>query len=50
MKYEYKIINESSLEILEYRMNELGRDGWKVISILHQYEDGSYIVTLEKTK
>ncbi len=50
MKYEYKIINESSLETLESRLNELGNDGWKVISILHEYEDGSYIVTLERSR
>lgn len=50
MKYEYKIISESDLEILESTINELGRNGWKVISMLHEYEDGSYTVTLERAK
>lgn len=50
MKYEYKIISESDLEVLESTINELGRNGWKVISMLHEYEDGSYTVTLERAK
>lgn len=34
MKYEYKVIRETEIKNLEPQFNVLGRQGWRVISVL----------------
>jgi hypothetical protein len=48
MKYQYKVIHESEEKSLEGEFNLLGREGWKVVSVVWDYNQGLFVATLEK--
>jgi|LAHS01.1.fsa_nt_gb hypothetical protein len=48
MKYEYKVIHEAQEKNLETELNILGRDGWKVVSVVWNYDESLFVATLEK--
>ncbi len=48
MKYEYKVIRETEIRNLEPQFNMLGRQGWKVISVVWDYDEYCFVATLEK--
>ena len=49
MKYEYKVIRETEIKNLEPEFNVLGRQGWRVISVLWDYDESCFVATLEKS-
>jgi len=48
MKYQYKVIRESEEKSLEGEFNLLGREGWKVVSVVWDYNQSLFVATLEK--
>ena len=48
MKYEYKVIRETEIKNLEPQFNVLGRQGWRVISVLWDNDESCFGATLEK--
>lgn len=48
MKYEYKVIRETEIKNLEPQFNVLGRQGWRVISVLWDNDESCFVATLEK--
>jgi hypothetical protein len=48
MKFQYKVIHESEEKNLEGEFNLLGREGWKVVSVVWDYNQGLFVATLEK--
>ncbi|OPZ23667.1 MAG: hypothetical protein BWZ03_00426 [bacterium ADurb.BinA186] len=48
MKYQYKVIHESEEKNLETELNALGQDGWKVASVVWDYNQSLFVATLEK--
>ena len=49
MRYEYKVIRETEIRNLEPQFNMLGRDGWRVISVVWDYDESCFVTTLEKS-
>ena len=48
MNYQYKVIRENDARILEAELNSLGADGWKLVSVVQDYENAILIATLMK--
>jgi len=48
MKYQYKVIHEPEEKNLEGELNLLGREGWKVVSVVWDYNQSLFVATLEK--
>ena len=50
MRYEYKVLHESDFRNLEPKLNKLGEDGWKLVSICWSNDESLLIVTMSKEK
>lgn len=50
MKYEYKVIWEGDTKNLAADFNEEARDGWRVISVVWDYDESLFVATLERAK
>lgn len=50
MKYEYKVIWESEMKNLAYDFNQEAKDGWRVVSVVWNYDESLFVATLEKAK
>ncbi len=50
MKYEYKVLHESSFKILEPDLNRLGEEGWKLISVVWDNDNSLLVATLMRER
>lgn len=50
MKYEYKVICESESKNLAPAFNQEAQDGWRVISVVWNYDESLFVATLEREK
>lgn len=47
MKYEYKVIHEAQEKNLEVELNALGKEGWKLISVVWNNDESLFVASLE---
>ena len=49
MTYKYKVIRETEIRNLATTFNYFGEAGWRVISVVWDYDLSCFVVTLEKS-
>ena len=49
MSYKYKVIRETEIRNLAPTFNSYGEVGWRVISVVWDYDESCFVATLEKT-
>lgn len=48
MKYEYKVIHEFTEKNLEASLNIFGKQGWKLVNVVWDYDNSLFVATLER--
>ena len=48
MRYEYKVLRETEIRNLEPQFNALAREGYRVISVVWDYDESCFVAILEK--